>query len=59
MADKHLKISPTKYKFQPDTWWYEEPDGIHIVMKIGEEIVSRRILWRSIRASLKRKDKAE
>jgi hypothetical protein len=58
VSDKDLKLTPTEYKFQKDVWWYEEPDGIHIFdARSGGDPRKSRILWRSIRAALKRKDK--
>ena len=40
-------------------WWYEEPRGLTIVVPAHEGLCAKviKIPWRSIRASLARKDK--
>lgn len=62
MADKHLKRYPHHpHKGQP-AWWYEEPDGIAVVVTrnaIDERfnMAEIKIPWVLIRRALARKDR--
>ena len=64
MAKKDLKKTPHHPQKRDDVWWYEENDGIHIVMEasrnppVGHLMPNTcKITWASLRAALKRKDK--
>lgn len=62
MSEKNLKRTAHHPKGSDDTWWYEENDGIYIVMESDNAnggIVTNtcKIKWASLRAALKRKDK--
>jgi len=48
-----LDLNP--HNVAPDCWYYEEPDGLHIY-RDGKLVGI--IKWRSLRASIKRKDAA-
>jgi hypothetical protein len=56
MANSDLKRDP--HKIDENTWWYEEPRGLEIILH-DADMDSRRISipWRAIRNALKRKDK--
>lgn len=62
MANEHLQLKP---HMTPDmnVWWYEEPAGI-VLVRADSSILpgisnhSTLIRWSSIRAALRRKDKA-
>lgn len=62
MSDSDLQNA--HHNIDPTTWWYEEPSGICIVKEIRDSndgllrTEQFTILWRSIRAALKRKDGA-
>ena len=57
-----MPLKQTPHKVTEDFWWYEEGQGISVVVVFrspdGEVLDSkvRNIPWRSIRAALKRKD---
>ena len=61
MSDKHLK--PESHRVNNRCWWYEEEEGISIVVEHTDEKDKYNhtelylIPWKDIRASLKRKDK--
>ena len=64
MAKDDLKRDPHHPGKRDDVWWYEENDGIHIVMEAskhhyeGHEVANTcKITWASLRAALRRKDK--
>ena len=66
MANDDLKRTPHHPQKRQDVWWYEESDGIHIVMEDRrirypeDRFVpsnSMKITWASLRAALRRKDK--
>lgn len=61
MADKHLKAA--RHKVNNEFCWYEEKRGICICTQAfnngrGKYVILNYIPWNSIRAALKRKDKA-
>lgn len=58
MSDKDLWLKPHKVRGREDAWWYEEPQGISIVVNNetrGSKVVE--IPWRLIRSALHRLDK--
>lgn len=71
MSNKDLSNKPKDFKSEistnnlyvtdSKTWFYEEPSGILIVTEITKNGISSyvqsKISWKSIRASLSRKDK--
>lgn len=64
MSKKDLKRTPHHPQKRDDVWWYEENDGIHIIMEKsphhyeGNEVANHcKITWASLRAALRRKDK--
>lgn len=64
MAKEHLKRTPHHPEKRDDVWWYEENDGIYVVMEPnrhsyeGNEVANIcKIKWSSLRAALARKDK--
>jgi len=66
MGNKDLKRDAKHPQKRPDVWWYEENDGIYIVMEdrryLPNELNSPvantcKIKWASLRAALRRKDK--
>ncbi|MFA5056529.1 MAG: hypothetical protein WC485_00310 [Opitutaceae bacterium] len=56
MSNKHLQLKPHRFKNR-DGWWYEEPEGIMVVVYESGQHTIARIRWSSLRAALKRKDK--
>ncbi len=58
MSEKDLWLKSHKCRGRDDAWWYEEPNGITIVVHngtSGSKIVE--IPWRLLRSALKRLDK--
>ena len=60
MAEKHLQRKP--HCLDDRIWWYEENDGIDLWINLSEKewssnFINKKILWRTLRAALKRKDK--
>lgn len=57
MGNKDLSLKP--HDIDKNTWWYEEPAGIHIVHREGDggntTAVHLVIRWESVKAALKRK----
>lgn len=54
MSDKDLKRYSKKVG---KAWWYEEPDGVHVIVPSYDSVQDLRIPWKQIRAALERKDK--
>jgi len=66
MSNKHLSLKPHQIKgSNGSAWWYEESSGIYLYRKHfnddGKSSITYKckILWRSIRAALKREDKRQ
>ena len=61
MSKSDLKLTPHRPAGRDDVWWYEENDGIYVVMegKDGAIANTTKIKWSSLRAALARKDKKE
>jgi hypothetical protein len=65
MSKEDLLRTPHHPQKRDDVWWYEENDGIYIVMEqaqdrpgyTGHVANTCKIKWASLRAALKRKDK--
>ena len=58
MSEKHLKRDSHKIRHIDWAWWYEEKQGICVVIHQGTRgAVTIDVPWRSIRAALKRLDK--
>ncbi len=60
MSNQDLRLIPHKRRKDPDSWWYEEPQGLWVVVQYrdnGLRYLHVQIPWRSLRAALKRKDK--
>ena len=59
MSTKHLLLKPQGPKLPRSWWYYEEPDGLHILADPGPpaQIQSFVISWARIRAALKRRDR--
>lgn len=57
MADKDLKQEWREYPHQAGFRWKEDPSGIIVIIPGMGVVGHGRILWRTIRAALKRKDK--
>lgn len=47
--NKDLKESPHTIANRTDVWWYEEPNGIVVVVEPGEKTKTIAIPWKSIR----------
>ena len=64
MAKEHLKRKAHHPQGRDDVWWYEENDGIYVVMEkagdrpgyTGPVANTCKIKWSSLRAALARKD---
>lgn len=64
MSKKDLLRTSHHPQKRDDVWWYEENDGIYILMESpnangGLVMNTCKIKWASLRAALKRKDKDE
>lgn len=61
MADKHLSRNPHHLRGRKDVWWYDDKGGIDVMVeRMGfNDVTQIRIPWRSIRAALYRKERAE
>ena len=58
--DKHLKKWPQSYDHEHGLTWKETPAGIEVMIAMPSGALGRRrILWRTLRAALRRKDKRE
>lgn len=64
MSKKDLKRTPHHPQKREDVWWYEDNDGIYVVMEAAQHDTVKggvantcKITWASLRAALKRKDK--
>jgi hypothetical protein len=63
VSEKHLQIDPHNIRGRKDAWWYEEPQGICVVVEPVRDEWGRyvaqtvKIPWRSIESALKRKSK--
>ena len=62
MSEQHLSRNPHHPQKRGDVWWYEENDGIAVVMESpnangGMVVNTCKIKWSSLRAALARKDK--
>lgn len=62
MANKDLKTAPHSIGKHEDSWWYEDPGGVCVVIEAysgrGEvQTKHRTIPWRSIKAALARKER--
>ena len=56
MANKDLKLKPHHIHGDPDAWWYEEPNGICVVV---EGAGQHHIRWDYLKAALARKEKGD
>lgn len=60
MANKDLKLEP--HWIDEDVWWYEDSRGIdvHVDFRAPDGALNKHlsalILWKDVRAALKRKD---
>ena len=52
---QHLKRNPQH--LTEHAWWYEESGGVTVVVEPQKDTRIFKILWRKIRASLKRLEK--
>ena len=59
MSRKHLQNKSHHFKGRDDAWWYEENNGIHVVVERKEGTTIVHLPWRSIRSALKRKDRKQ
>lgn len=62
MAKEHLSLKPHHPTKRGDVWWYEDNDGIFILMenpskKTHGVVNTCKIKWSSLRAALARKDR--
>lgn len=57
MSDNHLKLESHKVRNTKDAWWYEQPNGICVVVPFGLITKLVEIPWSSIRSALARKEK--
>lgn len=63
MTAKDLKRTPHHPAKREDAWWYEENDGVYVVLEAsrdtrkGDVANTVKIKWSSLRAALARKDK--
>jgi hypothetical protein len=55
MSNKDLSRNP--HPIDKNTWWYEDKQGISVVIEPPQETKIVNISWRLLRAALKRKDK--
>jgi len=55
MSDKHLKLSPHKIRGIKTAWWYEEPQGITIIVEPHKDTISLKILWKHLQPAVQRK----
>ena len=56
MSDKHLSLKPHSIRNRSDTWWYEDPKGINIVVEPQHRTTDITIPWRAIKNALARKE---
>ena len=63
MGNSDLHLHPHHPRGRDDAWWYDEPEGITVILeplKGGRSGPNRvTIPWRSIEAALRRKRKPE
>ena len=58
MSDQHLLRTPHRIRGVKNAWWYEEPQGICVVVEpAGNETRAITIKWRAITYAVKRKAK--
>jgi len=56
MSDNHLQLSPHPIRGTKTAWWYEEENGLCIVVEPAQDTKQITIPWASLRGALRRKD---
>ena len=57
MSYKHLRTKSHPVKGSGTSWWYENNDGIEIIVHPQPECQHIHISWKAIRAALAKKDR--
>lgn len=57
MSNKDLKCEPHAIRGTETAWWYEEEEGVCVVVELAQGTRQITIPWASLRGALKRKDK--
>ena len=56
MTTDNLKLWPHKIRGTKSAWWYEEDQGVYVIVEPTNESKTLLITWAALRYALRRKD---